>query len=103
MQRRQVLAMLGSSAAFWPLEIRAQQSPERVRRIGLLLVDAGDDPEAQANLVSFEDELLKRGWIEGKNIRIDVRFAAGEGARYPAYAKELVALAPDILVAGGTT
>jgi ABC-type uncharacterized transport system substrate-binding protein len=97
MKRRDFIKMLGGAAA-WPLAARAQQA-ERVRRIGLLQGLAESDPEAQARTVAFRQALDVLGWIEGRNIRIDYRFAGGDSARVQTYAAELVNSAPDLVVA----
>ena len=98
MKRREFITLLGGTAAMWPLAARAQQA-ERVRRIGLLQGLAETDPEAQARTVAFRQALDVLGWIEGRNIRIDYRFAGGDSARVQTYAAELVNSAPDLIVA----
>jgi len=97
-RRRKFLATLGSAAAAWPLAARAQQT-ERMRRVGVLQGLAESDPEAQARTAAFRQELEALGWTEGRNIRIDYRFAGGNAARVQAYAAELVNSAPDLIVA----
>lgn len=87
--------------AAWPLPVRAQQ-PDRMRRVGVLIAFAADDPEAKARFAKFELELKGRGWSEGRQVHIDVRFAAGNPDQYSALAKELVALRPDVIVAHTT-
>jgi putative tryptophan/tyrosine transport system substrate-binding protein len=72
MKRREFITLLGSAAAAWPLAARAQQ-PERMRRIGVLMNVAADDPEAQARKVAYLTGLREHGWIEGRNIRIESR------------------------------
>jgi putative tryptophan/tyrosine transport system substrate-binding protein len=90
------------AAAAWPLAARAQQ-PERLRRIGVLMYLAADDPDSPARVAAFAQGLQELGWIDGRNIRIDYRWGAGDTERYRAYAAELVALAPDvILVSSGS-
>ena len=74
MKRREFITLLGGATIAWPLAARAQQ-PERMRRIGLLMGLAEDDPETKARLVGFRQGLEKRGWSEGHNVRIDYRFA----------------------------
>jgi len=98
-KRRSFIALLGGAAA-WPLAARAQQA-ERVRRIGLLLGIA-DDAQGRARVLAFEQGLQEAGWTAGRNIQIDTRFGGGDAGRIRAYAAELVALAPDVLV-GQTT
>jgi putative ABC transport system substrate-binding protein len=102
MKRREFIAMLGGAAAV-PLAARAQQA-ERVRRIGVLMNLAADDPESRARNAAFLQGLHQLGWSDGRNLRIDYRWAAGDADRYRTYAAELIALAPDvILAAGGNT
>jgi ABC-type uncharacterized transport system substrate-binding protein len=100
MRRREFIGAFGGAAA-WPLAARAQQ-PERVRRIGLLLGIAENDPEGRARVTAFRQGLQELGWVEGRNIRIDSRFAAGDATRIRAYVADLLMLSPDILVANST-
>jgi putative ABC transport system substrate-binding protein len=97
-ERRKFLTTLGGAATAWPLAARAQKV-ERVRRVGFLQGLAESDPEAQARTVAFRQALDVLGWIEGRNIRIDYRFAGGDSARVQTYAAELVNSAPDRIVA----
>jgi putative ABC transport system substrate-binding protein len=99
--RRKFLATLGGAAAAWPLAARAQQ-PERARRIGVLMNLAADDPQALSRITAFVQGLQQLGWTEGRNMRIDTRWAAGDAARFHRYAEELLALAPDVVLASGT-
>jgi putative ABC transport system substrate-binding protein len=85
----------------WPLAAGAQQSG-RMRRIGVLMTYGADDPAGQARLLAFAQELAQSGWIDGRNVRIDVRWAAVDPERIRSYAAELVALAPDVIVATGS-
>jgi putative tryptophan/tyrosine transport system substrate-binding protein len=102
MRRRQFISLVGDVAIAWPVAARAQQG-ERIRRIGVLWATSEDDPVAQARQAAFLQGLQQLGWIDGQNVRIDVRWAAGNLANARQYAAELVALAPDvILVVGGT-
>ena len=101
MRRREFIALIGGVAA-WPLAARAQQ-PGRMRRIGVLMNVAADDPEAQARNVAFLHGLREFGWTEGRNVRVDHRWAAGDADRLRRYAAELVALAPDVVLASGTS
>jgi putative tryptophan/tyrosine transport system substrate-binding protein len=94
-RRREFIPLLGGAAASWPLAARAQQ-PERMRRIGVLVGGAENDPTATP--AALREGLAKLGWIEGRNLRTDVRFAAGDLERIRAYAAELVSLAPDVIV-----
>jgi putative ABC transport system substrate-binding protein len=104
MKRREFITLLGGAAAAWPLAARAQQRTDRVRRIGVLMNLAADDPEAQARLAAFHQGLQQAGWVVGRNLRIDYRWGAGNADRFRRYAPELVALAPDVILAtSGTT
>ena len=96
MRRREFITLLGGAAAAWPLAARAQQ-PERMRRIGVLMDLAADDPEAPARVAAFARGLQELGWIEGRNIQIDYRWGGGDLDRVRRYAAELVALAPDVI------
>jgi ABC-type uncharacterized transport system substrate-binding protein len=98
MRRREFIALLGGAAVAWPLAARAQQ-PERMRRIGVLMNLAADDPEGQARLTAFLQRLQQLGWTDGRNLRIDYRWGTGDADRYGRYAAELVALAPDVILA----
>jgi len=101
MNRREMLALLGgTAAAAWPLAARAQRG-ERARRIAVLMTNAEDDPEGRARAAAFLQGLQEAGWIDGHNLRIDWRWAAGDLARGREYASEVVALAPDLVVANG--
>jgi putative ABC transport system substrate-binding protein len=99
--RRELLAALGGAAVAWPLAARAQQ-PERMRRIGALMSVAADDPEAPARVGAFSQGLAELGWTIGRNVRIDYRWFAGDADTARKYAVELVALAPDVVLASGT-
>jgi ABC-type uncharacterized transport system substrate-binding protein len=101
MRRRQFITLLGGAAAAWPLAARAQQ-PERMRRIGVLMDFPADDPESQARIAAFLQGLQASGWSVGRNARIDYRWSAGDADRMRKYATELVALAPDIILASGS-
>ena len=100
MRRREFITVLGA-AATWPLEGHAQQT-ERVRCIGWLVPWREKDAVTQAGVKAFAHALEHLGWVEGKNIRIDYRFAAGDPDLYKAYAAELVGLSLDVLLAGNT-
>jgi putative tryptophan/tyrosine transport system substrate-binding protein len=100
MRRRAFITLLGG-AVTWPLAVRAQR-PDRVRRIGVLMSYAADDRAGQARLLAFAQELAQSGWIDGRNVRIDVRWGAVDPERIRSYAAELVALAPDVIVASGS-
>ena len=101
MRRREFIILLGGAAVAWPLAARAQQA-DRMRRVGVLVSRIADDPEEQARLAAFVQGLQKLGWTEGRNVRIDYRWAAGDADRSRTYAAELVALAPDVIVAAGS-
>jgi putative ABC transport system substrate-binding protein len=100
MKRREFVGLLGAAAAM-PLAARAQQ-PDRMRRIGLMMATAESDPEAQVRAKTFRNALRELGWTEGRNIRIDYRWATGEPERARTYATELVNLAPDVILANGS-
>jgi putative ABC transport system substrate-binding protein len=95
MKRREFITLLGATAMAWPLAARAQQGG-RMRRIGVLSGGTEDDTGGQAYLAGFRKELERLGWSEGRNVRIDYRFAAASPDRFQAFAKELVALQPDV-------
>jgi putative tryptophan/tyrosine transport system substrate-binding protein len=97
MRRREFITLLGCAAA-WPLAARAQQ-PERMRRIGVLMNIAADDPEGQARIAAFLQALQQLGWTVGRNVQIDARWAAADAGLFRRYATELVALAPDVILA----
>jgi len=101
MRRREFIAMLGGAAAAWPLAARSQQ-PERVRHIGVLMNVAATDPEGQAQVAAFLQALQQLGWSEGRNVRIDTRWGENDVERDSRYAKELLAFAPDVILASGT-
>src|SRR4051812_8260001 len=96
MRRREFITLIGGAAA-WPLAARAQQA-ERVRRIGALINLSADDPEGQARVAAFLQGLQEAGWAVGRNVRIDIRWGAGDAERIRKNATELVALAPDVIL-----
>jgi putative tryptophan/tyrosine transport system substrate-binding protein len=100
MRRREFITLLGGAAA-WPLVATAQQ-PDRMRRIGVLMSVAADDPEGQARMAAFLQGLQQLGWTDGRNVRIDTRWAAGNADDVRKYATELVALAPDVILGAGS-
>jgi len=100
MKRREFVTLLGGAAA-WPLAARAQQG-ERMRRIGVLLNTAADDPLGQARVSGFVQGLQAAGWSDGRNVRIDTRGAAADPNNYRKYAAELIALGPDVVLASTT-
>jgi len=97
MKRREFITLLGGAAA-WPLTARAQQ-PGRMRRIGVLMNLAENDPESQARIAAFREGLAKLGWTEGRNVQIKYRWIAGDPDRARTYAAELVKLKPDVIFA----
>jgi putative tryptophan/tyrosine transport system substrate-binding protein len=100
MKRRDFITLLGGAVA-WPLAAYAQQG-ERMRRIGMLHTPAADDPEGQARNTALLHGLTQFGWTDGRNVRIETRWAAGDVDRIRKYVAELVALAPDVIVATGS-
>ena len=102
MKRRELITLLGGAAAAWPLSARAQQ-PDRIRRVGVLMGIAEDDPDSKARLGAFRQGLEKLGWSEGRNIHLDVRFALpADEQQTQMLAKELLAVSPDVVVAQTT-
>jgi putative ABC transport system substrate-binding protein len=101
MRRRQFITLLGGAAAAWPLGAHAQQT-SAMRRIGVLMDFPADDPEAKTRIAAFLQGLQEWGWTDGDNARIDYRWSAGDADRIRRYAAELVALAPDIILASGS-
>jgi ABC transporter substrate binding protein len=102
MQRREFITLLGGAAVAWPLTARAQQ-PEQVRRIGVLMASAADDRELQARMAAFLQALQQLGWTDGRNLRIDTRWATTNADDLRRHAAELAALAPDVIVAAAGT
>jgi len=101
MRRREFITLLGGAAAAWPLAARAQQ-PERMRRIGILMLFAEDDPAAKTRIAAFIEGLQQLGWTVGRNVEINIRWGASDAVRTRRYAAELVALAPDVVLAGAS-
>src|SRR5260370_17216666 len=101
MKSREFITLLGGAVA-WPLAARAQQ-PDRMRRSGVLLPATADDADFQAWLGAFQQALAQSGWIIGRNVRIDTRWAGGKADDVSRHAAELVALAPDVILAHGLT
>jgi putative tryptophan/tyrosine transport system substrate-binding protein len=97
MKRREFITLLGGAAAAWPLAAGAQQA-DRLRRIGVLMSLAADDPESQARLAAFAQGLQQLGWTIDQNVRVDYRWALNADTTRK-YAAELVALAPDVILA----
>ena len=102
MRRREFITLLGGAAAAWPLAARGQQA-DRVWRIGALMGYAESDPEAQTNVAAFREGLQKLGWTEGHKIRMDTRWVPPENAGpREQFAKELIALQPDLILSHTT-
>jgi putative ABC transport system substrate-binding protein len=99
MQRRKFITLLGAAAA-WPLTAHAQQ-PELIRRIGVLMSVGADDPEGKARFTAFQQGLQQLGWVDGRNVRIETRWSGGKTDDARRYAAELIALAPDVILASG--
>ena len=100
MRRREFIMLLSCAAAIWPLAARAQQ-PERVRRVGVLVGLAENDPEMKERIAGLRQGLERLGWVEGSNLRIDYRFAPA-GAQARLLARELIALQPDVILTQST-
>src|SRR5260370_25970884 len=102
MKRRDFITLLGGAAVAWPLAARAQQG-ERMRRVGVLMPAAADDTDFQARVGAFLQGLAQSGWTIGRNVRIDTRWAGGKADDIRRHAAELAALAPDVILAHGTS
>ena len=102
MKRREFITLLGGAAAAWPLAARAQQPAAKVRRIGVLTNLASDDPESLSRIGAFLQGLQELGWTDGRNVRLEYRWGAGDADRNARYAAELVALAPAVILATGS-
>ena len=102
MRRREFVGLCGALAATWPIALRAQQG-ERVRRIGVLMASTLDDPESQARIAAFQQSLQQLGWIDGRNVSIDTRWATTNPDDIRRHAAELAALTPDVILAGTGT
>jgi putative tryptophan/tyrosine transport system substrate-binding protein len=102
MRRREFITLVGGAAVGWPLAARAQQA-ERMRRIGVLMSQTADDPEGKARVAEFLHALQQLGWTDGRNVRIDTRWPAGDADRARRHAAELVALSPDVILSSGST
>jgi putative tryptophan/tyrosine transport system substrate-binding protein len=101
MRRREFITVIGGAAAAWPIATKAQQ-PQRLRRIGILMNRAADNPEGQDRLAAFHQGLQELGWGVGRNVRIETRWSEDNADPTVKHAAELVALAPDIVLASGT-
>ena len=102
MRRRAFITLLGGAAAAWPIAARAQQSSELMRRIGVLEETAEDDKERNSQFAKFREGLASFGWVEGRIVHIEHRFAAADAAQYESLAKELIALQPEVILAVST-
>ena len=101
MRRREFITLVGGAAASWPLAAHAQQHDE-IRRIGVVVNVAADDPEAQDSITAFKQTMQQLGWSEGRNLQIDFLGAAGDPERMQAFAKELVALQSSVILTRST-
>jgi putative tryptophan/tyrosine transport system substrate-binding protein len=101
LRRRDFVTLLGGAAVVWPFAARAQQPAERMRRIGVLM-SIENDPDGKAQLSGFMQGLAEIGWIDGRNLRMEIRWGGGDVNRIRTFAKELVALQPDVILAHGT-
>jgi putative ABC transport system substrate-binding protein len=99
LKRRDIITLLGGAAA-WPLAVSAQQA-QPVRRVGVLMAPAADDPDGQARLAAFQEGMQQLGWVDGRNVRLDIRWGGVDVDRIGRDAAELVALKPDVILAGG--
>jgi ABC-type uncharacterized transport system substrate-binding protein len=99
MRRREFITLLGGASVMWPFAARAQQG-ERMRRVGVLMNLTANDREGQGRLAAFVDGLEQSGWSKGRNLRIEIRWGAGNADRFRQYSAELVALAPEVILAG---
>jgi len=99
-KRRKFIALVGGAAATWPVAVLAQQ-PERVRRIGVLMSQVANDADSLAQIGAFTQALQRLGWTDGRNVRIDTRWGGGDTEVIRKYAAELIALAPDVILAPG--
>jgi putative tryptophan/tyrosine transport system substrate-binding protein len=98
MRRREFIALAGG-AAVWPVVARAQQPPKRVRRVGVIMANAESDPETQSRVAAFRQGLEQLGWKEGRDVRMDYRYAYDDADRVRRFAAEIVALQPDVILA----
>ena len=102
MRRRDFISLIGGAAVAWPLVAQAQQNA-RMRRVGVILPATADDPDYQARVGAFLQELQQSGWRIGQNVQIDTRWATANAATIRRHASELVALAPDVILAHGAS
>jgi putative ABC transport system substrate-binding protein len=102
LKRREFTLLLGGMAVAWPLAARAQQA-ERMRRVGVLMSTAENDAGSKARIEAFLRGLQQLGWVDGRNVQIDTRWPAGDPDNIRRYAAELIALAPDVILATGSS
>jgi putative tryptophan/tyrosine transport system substrate-binding protein len=102
MRRREFVTLFGGAVVIWPLAARAQQSTQK-KHLGVLMNETADNPEAQDRYAAFLQELQEAGWAVGRNLRIDIRWGAGDVDRLRRYAAELVSLAPDVILGQGSS
>ena len=102
MRRREFIALIGAATAAWPRASRAQQPSERMRRVGVLEETAEDDKGRNSEFARFQEGLASFGWVDGRTVHIEHRFAAADAARYEQLAKELIALQPEVILAVST-
>src|SRR5262249_37740835 len=102
LRRREFITLIGGAAVAWPLGVRAQQ-PERIRRVGVLINATADNLDYQTWMVAFRQALQELGWLDGRNVRIDIHWATVNQSDIRKQAAELVALSPDVILAPGTT
>ena len=100
--RRKFLAALGGAAAAWPVPVRAQRIDRTMRRVGVLMPFAPDDPKARMRVAALEQGLRDLGWVDSRNLRIDYRWATDDPDRLPGEVAALVAAAPDVILANST-
>src|SRR5262245_11617756 len=101
MRRREFITLLGGMAVGWPLAVHAQQ-PERMRRIGVLMPIAADDPVGQTRIAAFQQGLQQLGWTDGRNVWVEIRWSRGDANDTRIYAAELATLSPDVILATGS-
>jgi putative ABC transport system substrate-binding protein len=102
MRRREFITVVAGGVAGWPLVVAQAQRLDQIRKIGMLVNFPSEDPEGQARVKAFAQALQKLGWTEGDNVRTETRWASDDANRYRRYSEELVALAPDVILASGT-
>src|ERR1700682_3734429 len=100
MRRREFITAVGGVAVAWPLGARAQSGP--ARRVGVLITLETNDPEGESELKALKEAFQKIGWVDGRNLQLEIRWSGGEPSRIQASAKELVALPCDVIVARST-